>query len=219
MAHLSIRGVTFISADVLSYGDYDNSCAVERANVRYLQEQHADKTVTVSMQHATGGEMSELAYSEYMADGWRINEALLADLQGAELIIAEGLHGSVQAWIADSVDESEGYTASLSDYPCFDDELVSKVEQELTEEAMKDWLLRDIESAMNSARTEANPDCDDIDLEEAEAWAAWGACEIWPTIEAGGSVYVSEEDVTRMGKWLAVERNRNHNPNQREFCF
>ena len=31
---------TYVSHAVLSYGDYDNSCAVERANVRILKENH-----------------------------------------------------------------------------------------------------------------------------------------------------------------------------------
>lgn len=32
-------GIKLISCDYIQYGDYDNSCAVERANVRYLEEQ------------------------------------------------------------------------------------------------------------------------------------------------------------------------------------
>lgn len=32
------EGVKRISCDFIQYGDYDNSCAVERANVRYLEE-------------------------------------------------------------------------------------------------------------------------------------------------------------------------------------
>jgi hypothetical protein len=32
-------GTKLISCDFIQYGDYDDSCAVERANVRYLQEQ------------------------------------------------------------------------------------------------------------------------------------------------------------------------------------
>lgn len=31
----------YISHDHIQYGDYDNSCAVERANVRYLEQNHA----------------------------------------------------------------------------------------------------------------------------------------------------------------------------------
>ena len=34
------NGKTYVSHDYLSFGDYDNSCAVERANVRVLQEAH-----------------------------------------------------------------------------------------------------------------------------------------------------------------------------------
>ena len=32
------NGKTYVSHDYLSFGDYDKSCAVERANVRVLQE-------------------------------------------------------------------------------------------------------------------------------------------------------------------------------------
>ena len=39
------EGIKLISCDYIQYGDYDNSCAVERANVRYLEEKKLVKTL------------------------------------------------------------------------------------------------------------------------------------------------------------------------------
>lgn len=84
-----------ISHDYVSYGDYDNSCAVERANVRYLQEQNKVE------------QLDRMSY------------------------------GSRRAWLLDTPENRE-LLESLESYPCFDDELVSQVEQEIEEEYIKD---------------------------------------------------------------------------------
>lgn len=84
-----------ISCDYIQYGDYDNSRAVERANVRYLQERDL------------------VAYDDinYCPD--------------------------CKAWVLDTPENRE-LLESLESYPCFDDELVSQVEDEIEQEYIKD---------------------------------------------------------------------------------
>jgi len=89
------EGVSLISCDYISFGDYDNSCAVERANVRYLEENNLIE------QRETG------------CYGWE------------------------KAWLLDTTENRE-LLESLSDYPCFDDELVSQIEMEIEDEYLKD---------------------------------------------------------------------------------
>ena len=83
-----------ISCDFISFGDYDNSCAVERANVRYLKEQ-----------------------------------GLIEKLE-------TGSYNYEKAWLLDTPENRE-LLNSLFDYPCFDDELVSEIENEIETEYIK----------------------------------------------------------------------------------
>jgi len=92
---IEVNADGLITCDYISYGDYDNSCAVERANVRYLKERDLIE------RKETGG------------------------------------YGYVKAWLLDTPENRE-LLEGLFDYPCFDDELVSQVEDEIEEEYIKD---------------------------------------------------------------------------------
>ena len=126
---------TYVSHAVLSYGDYDNSCAVERANVQVLKEKHPSFE---SYSFSDWDQGKQLVHTGQSC-GW---EEILPE---SEIVELYGGYGSIQIWIREDIDKENGYTAALENYPCFDDEAVSEIEKEIEEEYIKDlWpdLLR-----------------------------------------------------------------------------
>lgn len=133
-----VSGRFWISLDCLSYGDYDSSCDVERANVRWLEEKHEGKTEMLSY------ELFERGVE------WRYNQALghSEDIpveigEDTELILLSGDYGSISAWLPWS-EENDELLSSLLDYPSIDDEMVWLVNAEMEKECWHDWIKRDL---------------------------------------------------------------------------
>ena len=147
-----------ISCDFISFGDYDNSCAVERANIRYLKENN-----------------------------------LIEKLE-------TGSYGYEKAWLLDTPENRE-LLNSLFDYPCFDDELVSEIENEIETEYIKD-CASDLHKLLSEDMQQALQEIyifDDIDVECYRK-----ACETSNTyfeVESGGNGYI---DFKRIVKDYAI---------------
>lgn len=104
--------------NLASYGDYDNSCQVERANYRVFEEKNWQWLETI---HG-GYSWSAIAVNSH--------ELTLQDIPADE-------------WI-----EFIEMVDSLSDYPALDDEEVSGCENEAENEAWESWLEQDVRSEL-----------------------------------------------------------------------
>lgn len=136
-----------ISCDSLQYGDYDNSCAVERANVRYLEQEKL------------------IAHKEMYA------------------------YGGVKAWVQDTEENRELLT-SLLNYPCFDDELVSEIENEIEQEYIKD-CASDLHKLLSDDIQEAMQELFIFDTIDQECYEqAKEASNTYFAVESGGNGYI-----------------------------
>ena len=88
---------TYVSHAVLSYGDYVNSCAVERANVRVLIEKHPG--------------FESYSFSEWDIGRQYENREWIDILPESEIVELYGCYGSIQIWIREDIDEANGYMA------------------------------------------------------------------------------------------------------------
>ena len=118
------NGKIYVSCSVLSYGDYDNSCAVERANVQVLKEKHPDFESYSMNDWETGRQYENREYVDILPE--------------SAIVETYGGYGSAQIWIREDIDEANGYMAALENYPCLDDEAISEIEMEIEEEYIKD---------------------------------------------------------------------------------
>lgn len=110
----------FIVPDLLQFGDYDNSCMVERSNKKVFLEEYENSPIVYEV---TGGYGSEgIALS--------IRELLNPDNEETAQSIIDCLNG-------------------LSDYPCLDDETMSNMENDAFEESLNDWGISDAISALS----------------------------------------------------------------------
>ena len=169
---------TYVSHAVLSYGDYDTSCAVERANVRVLKEKHP-------------------GFESYSFSDWDQGK----QLPESEVVELYGSYGSIQIWIREDIDEANGYMAALENYPCLDDEAVSEIETEIEEEYIKD-LWPDLVRCFPDDFREALELCgiDEFDRELYEK--AKDETNTYFEVEAGGNGYI---DVKRLAPAYADE--------------
>ena len=178
---------TYVSHAVLSYGYYDNSCAVERANVRVLKEKYPD-------------------FESYSFSGWDngsqyINHVYEEILPESEIVELYGSYRLIQIWIRGDIDKENGYTAALENYPCLDDEAISEIETEVEEEYIKDiWpdLLRCFPDDFREALELCGIDEFDRELYEK----AKEETNTYFEVEAGGNGYI---DVKRLAPAYAEE--------------
>ena len=169
--------VRYISCDCLRYGDYDNSCAVERANVEYLlgcierQPRHnriVHVGIYANVDSAYVGGVETYTYTPKQAPD---------SLPGA--ILLRGLHGYHHLFVPDNADNRE-MIDSLSRYPVLDDDTLAEVEAEMIDQAWTDYGCADAMSAFG---------IDDTG-EARERYYAWSeSTGEYPHVEAGGSVY------------------------------
>lgn len=193
------NGKTYVSHDTLSFGDYDNSCAVERANVRVLREAHP-------------------GFESYSFSDWDQEQRLersettkfrewIDILPESEIVELYGSYGSIQIWIREDIDEENGYTAALEDYPCLDDEAISEIETEIEEEYIKD-LWPDLVRCFPDDFREALELCGIDSLDQEIYEKAKDETNTYFEVEAGGHGYI---DVKRLAPAYADElrfRNR-----------
>ena len=183
---------TYVSHAVLSYGDYDTSCAVERANVRVLREKHPGFESYSFSNWDQGKQLVHTGRSYYE---W---EDILPETEVVELY---GSYGSTQIWIREDIDKENGYTAALEQYPCLDDEAISEIETEIEEEYIKDiWpdLLRCFPDDFREALELCGIDEFDRELYEK----AKEETNTYFKVEAGGNGYI---DVKRLAPAYADE--------------
>ena len=187
---------TYVSHAVLSYDDFDTSCAVERANVQVLREKHP-------------------GFESYSFSNWDQGEQFVHTgrscewediLPESEIVELYGGYGSIQIWIREDIDEANGYMAALGQYPCLDDEAVSEVETEIEEEYVKDiWsdLLRCFPDDFREALDLCGIDSLDQEIYEK----AKDETNTYFEVEAGGNGYI---DVKRLAPAYAEELKFKH---------
>ena len=178
---------TYVSCKYLSYGDYDNSCAVERANVRVLEEAHPG--------------FESYSFSDWENGRQYINCAYGDILPETEVVELCGSYGSIQIWIREDIDEANGYMAALENYPCLDDEAVSEVETEIEEEYIKD-LWPDLVRCFPDDFREALDLCGIDSLDQEIYEKAKDETNTYFKVEAGGNGYI---DVKRLAPAYAEE--------------
>jgi hypothetical protein len=132
------NNITYVSIDCLSFGDYDNSGAVERANVKVLKEkyQNCEKYSFQSWQEKERYINWETGYEDI--------------LPTSDIVELYGDFGSTQIWIREDIDQEEGYINSLSNYPVIDDESVSETENEIEKESWNNWIRGDLSTNLLS---------------------------------------------------------------------
>lgn len=182
---------TYVSHTLLSYGDYDTSCAVERANVQVLREKHP-------------------GFESYSFSDWDQGKQLVHTgrscewediLPESEIVELYGGYGSIQIWIREDIDEANGYMATLEQYPCLDDEAVSEVEMEIEEEYVKD-LWPELVRCFPDDFREALDLCGIDSLDQEIYEKAKDETNTYFEVGAGGNGYI---DVKRLAPAYADE--------------
>lgn len=177
------NGNIYVTCDPLSFGDYDDSCAVERANVKVLKEEYP-------------------TYEKYYLNHWNDQKIYEGHERGykdicpeSKLIIVEGGFGSEQAWIRSDIDQEKNYLSSLTDYPSLNDEVVSEVENDIEDQSWESWIKHDlIKTLTKELKSLINEELDDNVL-----WECYGkAKEITNTyfeVESGGIGYIDIDKI------------------------
>jgi hypothetical protein len=136
------NGIRYLSHYTLSYGDYDNSGVVERANVRYLKEHEELKDSLNEEYSMNDWNRGDYLSNERNADGFHVWQSVRAT---EKLVETYGGFGSIQLWVREDI-WKELELDSLDSYCVLNDELVSQIEMELENKAWKnntkDSLLR-----------------------------------------------------------------------------
>jgi hypothetical protein len=132
------NGIVYYTCDVLQFGDYDNSCAVERANVRYLKEHEELKDSIESFSFSDWDKGYTYVYRGIQ------NDSELPPIDSNEKLVETiGGYNSRQLWVRSDIwDEHE--LDMLHDYPSIDDELVSIIEMEMEDEAWESYVKSDL---------------------------------------------------------------------------
>ena len=126
------NGIKYVCCDLLSYGDYDNSTEIERANVRYLKsnDELKDSIDTFSMNEWEKGTKDRFAYREPIESD-------------SKLIETYGGYSSIQLWVREDI-WNEMELDSLEDYLILDDDMASTVEMELEDESWDNCYKSDL---------------------------------------------------------------------------
>jgi len=135
-----VNGIKYVSCEYLSFGDYDNSCAVERANVRYLKE-HDDLKDSID-----NWSMGDFDRGDYLStsirsdNGFPTWQPIESD---SKLIECYGGCGSIQLWLREDV-WNEMELDQLEDYYIIDDDMVFQVEMDMENEAWESYIKSDL---------------------------------------------------------------------------
>ena len=187
------NGKTYVSHQYLSFGDYDNSCAIERANVKVLREAHP------GFESYGFSKWDQGQYLEYN-ETTKFHEwvDILPESEIVELYCG---YGSTAIWIREDIDEENEYTTSLENYPCLDDDVVSEVEFEMEGEYLKD-CFSDIERHFPQATRDAL-ELTGIETFDQECYrAAMDKSNTYFEVQAGGNGYI---DFERLAPYYETE--------------
>ena len=180
--------IDFWTIGVLSYSDYDDSCHVERSNVRMWQHMFAESK----------GKLWDVC--TYMFFG----EAIAFLIDPDELINNRSDYPEFER-------EIETLSA-LANYPAIDDEDVSRMEDELINDHIIDILQNEILGHISSESDEdyravklheilsSYPDDEFVDIVRKYM----GEYNIQPVIESGGTVFVEESEFFDIEQWMDV---------------
>jgi hypothetical protein len=148
----------------MQYGDYDDSCMVERSNYKIFLEDYGDLNgvYTISGGYGSSGIALSIA--------WLINP----DNEEKAQSIIDQLN-------------------ALNDYPCIDDEEMSRMEYEAFIEALSDYGISDTCSALASKYGITVYDYNEEKMKELILDVDRHGNEVY-IIESGGSCYINIDD-------------------------
>lgn len=115
------KTVAYVSCDLLAYGDYGGG-SVCAANIKWLEE-------TWGAEHN--------AFPSSYADDQTIHPTRVVNIE-------HGGWGTRWAWVLEKIWNQEGYSDELLEYPVFDDQTLSEVEDEWKEEAWNSYVKKDV---------------------------------------------------------------------------
>ena len=155
----------YLICSYMQYGDYDNSCMVERSNYKIFMEDYKEEPGVFTM---AGG---------YGSTGIAISVKWLLDPVNEEKAdgIMELLNG-------------------LNDYPCIDDEDMSNMEYEAFYEALKDYGISDTCTALSKKYGITVHDYDSKKIEDLILDIDRSGNPVF-MIESGGSCYIDIDDM------------------------
>ena len=155
-----------------SFGDYDNSCEIERANQRWLEE-HYSEFITITREQFNS-QICHITMEDIECLDWSKPEIL----ERAQELIDILCH--------------------LTDYPSIDDELASLVAMELQDETWENCYKQDVLRLLDKQFPELELDdleIDDEKLRELFEQKRESLNRYWE-IQAGGNAYINIEFIT-----------------------
>ena len=203
------NGTIYISCDFLSFGDHDNSCSVERANVKYLEE-HADLKDSIDNSYSMGDWHKGYTYKYggfYKESEWPVIDTK------EKLVKTYGGYGSRQLWVREDI-WNELELDSLENYPVIDDETLSMVEMEMENEVW-DCCYKDdlIESLDNDNLNDFVNEMENDKLFDIYQQAMKIENE-YPVFEAGGNCYIPVDRIKDTFKALIIAFKNETDENQ-----
>jgi hypothetical protein len=155
----------YLVSSYLQYGDYDNSCMVERSNYKIFMESYKEETGVFDISRGYG------------STGIAISVKWLLDPVNEE-----------------KADEIIELLNGLNDYPCLNDEDMSNMEYEAFYEALKDYGISDTCTALAKKYGIDVTDYDSAKLEELILEIDRNGNPIF-IIESGGNCYIDIDDM------------------------
>ena len=138
----TIDGITYVGIDWLSYSNYSGGGAVARANVRDVLAMAATKA-ELPYRVISDFDCAE-KYYDYRHDAETIKTWKLRP----DAIHLYGGYDTNEILIRSDWEHADDIRSTLADYPCLNDETVSKVEHEMEKEAWDSWIKSDFQSAL-----------------------------------------------------------------------
>lgn len=201
-------GSTWLSNGALTIGDYGGAGDVGLANLRVLKEEYAGR-----IEQYAAGEWRDAEEDGYALDfvtrDYRLIDVPRNLCPGADVdaVLVYYDYGGEQIFLRDSEAARETMRA-LDNYPCLDDEEVSRVEMEWEQEAWESWLRSDLVRTLDE---EVQDKLDEYAPDEAEEilresyHAAMEICNEYPTPEYSG-VHVNVDRIAKTFGEQVLER-------------
>ena len=134
--YIDTYGTSWFTDSCLTFGSYGGGGSIACANLRWIESQY---NISVMPEQHISLRGERISFGHYDDD-----------FSDYDVVMVRGFFGGMTAFVNMKGDLRESMDA-LSDYPVFDDELVSQVELEWEEQAWPD-ILRDL---LNAAPTES----------------------------------------------------------------
>ena len=205
---LIISGREYVSPDCCSFSDYGGAGSVRLANVRVLKERAEDQYGYNDFYRAADNESR--AYDSEETTAIR---ALCASDTPPPVFYLTDDYGSETVFLLVGDESNDETIAALADYPCIDEEEVSRVEMEWEDEAWESWLRADLERAAFGEEEPAGYDT----LSADDIWIAYRTamddCNEYPTPEYNG-VYVDVARIVDTFRAIIVDRLNCTGPNE-----